>query len=337
VLSVVVVVGATACSSSPTFVSPAASVAASSTTVLSNVGSPSTVAVAPAPAPTASTGASTSASTLPAGTLCGRAGSAPTRYEHVLWIWMENHTAGAVLDSSDAPFERSIAQACGSTRSYRSVGSPSLPNYLGATSGSIHGVHDDGSPSVHPISGDNLFRQVRAGGGAARSYEEAMPRNCALDPAGRYAVKHNPQPYYTDSADRSACETDNVPLGTLQGGALVDDLGQGRLPTFSFITPDLCDDTHDCSVAIGDAWLRDWINVITASPTYRAGGTVVFVVWDEPTPMPLLVIAPTVPAATTATTPFDHYSLLRTTEDVLGLPALGAAAEATSMREAFKL
>jgi hypothetical protein len=150
-------------------------------------------------------------------------------------------------------------------------------------------------------------------------------------------VKHNPQPYYTDETDRSACQTDDVPLGSLQAGGLVDDLTHDRLPTFSFITPDLCDDTHDCSVAMGDAWLHDWVSLITASPTYRAGRTLVFVVWDEPTPMPLLVIAPTVPSATTASAGFDHYSLLHTTEDALGLPSLGAAADATSMGAAFNI
>jgi phospholipase C len=250
---------------------------------------------------------------------------------------MENHTAGAVLDSADAPFERSVAQACGSARNYQSVGSPSLPNYLGATSGSTHGVRDDGSPGSHPITGDNLFRQVRTAGRTSRSYEEGMPRDCAAEAAGRYAVKHNPQPYYVDAVDRTACQSDDVPLGSLQGGALVDDLANDRLPTFSFITPDLCDDTHDCSIATGDAWLRNWIGLITGSATYRAGRTLVFVVWDEPTPMPLLVIAPTVPAGTPASAPFDHYALLRTTEDVLGLPPLGSAATAATMRDAFNL
>jgi hypothetical protein len=248
---------------------------------------------------------------------------------------MENHTAGAVLDSPDAPFEQALAATCGSTRGYRSVGSPSLPNYLGATSGSTHGVHDDGSPGVHPVAGDNLFRQVRVAGGTARSYEEAMPRNCVPEPAGRYAVKHNPQAYYADRADRVACQTDDVPLGALTSGAFVDDLSGDRLPTFSFITPDLCNDTHDCSVAVGDAWLHDWIGLITSSAPYRAGRTLVFVVWDEPTPMPLLVLGPTVPGATEAAAPFDHYSLLRTTEDVLGLPPLAGAADAMSMRAAF--
>jgi len=251
---------------------------------------------------------------------------------------MENHTASSVLASDEAPFERSLATACGSADHYHSVGSPSLPNYLAAVTGSTHGVHDDGSPGSHPITGDNLFRQVTAAGGTARSYEEAMPDNCHVTGAGRYAVKHNPQAYLVDAADRAACERDDVPLGTLAGGALVDDLGADRLPRFSFVTPDLCNDTHDCAVSVGDAWLRDWVGLIVSSATYAAGRTAVFVVWDEPTPMPLLVIAPTTPAGATSTVPFDHYSLLRTTEEMLGLPVgLGQAAGAVTMRDAYGL
>jgi len=251
---------------------------------------------------------------------------------------MENHTSDAVLSSSAAPFEQEIARQCGSATRYRAVGSPSLPNYLAAISGSTQGVHDDAAPASHPVAGDNLFRQVTAAGGTARSYEEAMPDNCHLTGAGRYAVKHNPQAYLVGAADRAACEHDDVPLGTLAGGALVDDLGAGRLPTFSFVTPDLCNDTHDCAVSVGDAWLRDWVGLIVSSATYAAGRTAVFVVWDEPTPMPLLVIAPTTPAGATSTVPFDHYSLLRTTEEMLGLPVgLGQAAGAVAMRDAYGL
>jgi phosphatidylinositol-3-phosphatase len=277
------------------------------------------------------------AATAPSGP-CGGDASAPKHYDHVVWIWMENHTAGAVFGSEAATFERDLASRCGSGTSYRAVGSPSLPNYLAATSGSTHGIHDDGSPAAHPIAGDNLFRQVRNSGGTARSYEEAMPRNCELHGGGRYAVKHNPQAYYADPPDRDACQRDNVPLGSLTAGALVDDLAHDRLPTFSFITPDLCNDTHDCSVEIGDRWLEAWLGLLVGSATYGAGRTAIFVAWDEPTPMPLLVISPTVPSGTSSSAPFDHYSLLHTTEELLGLsPYLGQAAAATSMRDEFGL
>ena len=74
------------------------------------------------------------------------------------------------------------------------------------------------------------------------------------------------------------------------------------------------------------------------SATYQSGTTAVFIVWDEPTPMPVIVISPTTPSGTSSTVGFDHYSLLRTTEELLGLSsALGQAAEAASMRGEFRL
>jgi phospholipase C len=251
---------------------------------------------------------------------------------------MENHSASAVLGPRAAtPFEKDLTVRCGSGTNYHAVGSPSLPNYLGATSGSIQGVHDDARPSTHPIDSDNLFRQVRAAQQSARSYEEAMTQNCQPRAAGRYAVKHNPQGYYVGGDDPAACQRDDVPLGSLTAGALVNDLDRGQLPAFSFITPDLCNDTHDCGVDVGDAWLRQWVGLLLNSSVYTAGRTALFVVWDEPTPMPVLVVSPTTPSGTSSTAPFDHYSLLHTTEELLGLPYLGQAATATSMRPAFGL
>jgi phospholipase C len=250
---------------------------------------------------------------------------------------MENHTAGAVFGRDDAPVENRLKDQCGSSATYESVGAPSLPNYLGATSGKTHGIADDSAPAAHPLTADNLFRQVRAAGFASRSYQEAMIEPCQLTSGGRYAVKHNPAAYYVGEQDRDACVRDNIPLGDPGSGPLADDLARDTLPAFTFVTPDLCNDTHDCPVAAGDRWLGQWLPAILDSSAYRAGRTVVFIVWDEPTPMPLLVIGPTVPRGSATTEPFNHYSLLRTTEELLGLPLIGNAATASSMRAAFGL
>jgi phospholipase C len=256
----------------------------------------------------------------------------------VIWIWMENHQSDQVIGEPQAPFESALARECGTAAHYSAVGSPSLPNYLAATSGSTQGVHDDGSPSKHRVEADNLFRQVRASGGTARTYAEAMPAPCALQSTGRYAVKHNPAAYYVGDDDRHACTTDDVPLGTLETGPLVQDLAAGTLPTFAFVVPDLCHDTHDCSVADGDRWLAAWIGKLVADPTYREGSTALFVVWDEPTPMPFLAIAPAIHQAATVSEPVDHYSLLRTTEELLGIDTyLGAASRASSVRSTLGL
>ena len=170
---------------------------------------------------------------------CGATTSSPTSYDHVIWIWMENHTASQVIGSGDAPYTTMLANRCATAAHYASVGSPSLPNYIGATSGDNQGIGDDDGPSSHPLVVNNLFRQVRASGKTERSYEESMLANCQLDSGGEYAVKHKPASYYADAQDRAACQHDDVPLGTLATGALRHDLDTSTLPSFSFVTPNL--------------------------------------------------------------------------------------------------
>ncbi len=307
--------------SPPTTAAPAADPQA--TTIPSATGP-----AAPASPPT------TVGSTAP----CGQAAAPPATYDHVIWIWMENHRSNQVIGSKDAPYETSLARRCGTASRYASVGAPSLPNYIGATSGVTHGISDDADPASHPLDVDNVFRQVRARGRTERSYEEAMPSPCRGSGGGRYAVKHNPAAYYTGPGDRAACLADDVALGTPAAGALHDDLARGSLPAFVFVTPDLCNDTHDCPVSTGDRWLAGWMPAILGSDAYRSGRTAVFVIWDEPTPMPNVVIGPSVVPGTVAPQAYDHYSLLRTTEELLGLsPFLGQAATAASMRPGFHL
>jgi phospholipase C len=124
-----------------------------------------------------------------------------------------------------------------------------------------------------------------------------------------------------------------VPLGD----AFARDIAAGTLPMFSFVTPDLCDDTHDCGIGTGDAWLAEWLSQLLNGPQYRDGRTAVFVVWDEPTPMAELVIAPSVVPGTVVSARTDHYALLRTTEELLGLPFLGRATGAVDLRPLYHL
>jgi hypothetical protein len=267
---------------------------------------------------------------------CGRPGPAPQSYDHVIWIWMENKNLSAVLDSTNAPFMSGLAESCGTALQYVDHGvRPSLPNYIAATSGDIQGVHDDAFPSEHPLNVDNIFRQVRRVGKTAKSYEEAMPSNCALRSTSRYAVKHNPAAYYVSDEDRSACEHDDVAFDQF-----LPDLAVG-LPNFSLITPDICNDMHDCPVATGDQWLQTVVPAITSSSTYRDGGTAVFIVFDESQGderMPFIAIAPPIVPGTRAEAEIDHYSLLAFTEDAFGITTrLGKAADASSLADAFGL
>jgi phospholipase C len=246
---------------------------------------------------------------------------------------MENHSYSAVIGNSAAPYENALASECGLATDYQGVTHPSLPNYLAATGGSTFGVSDDASPDAHPIGASSIFQQVSKAGETWRSYEESMPGNCALQSSGEYAVKHNPAAYFT--AIRADCGRRDVPLSQLQA-----DTAAGALPNFAFVTPNLCDDTHDCNVATGDAWLAHWVPRLLSGADYRRGDTALVITWDEGSSdqhIPTIVIAPSVAKGTRAGERFDHYSLLRTTEELIGLPLLGSAGQAPSMRAAFGL
>jgi phosphatidylinositol-3-phosphatase len=263
------------------------------------------------------------------GSPCGTAARPPRTYHHVIWVVMENHAYQQIIGSSSAPYLNRLAARCGSATRFSAEAHPSLPNYVAMTSGSSQGIGDDAGPSSHPLKAASIFSALGRGGW--RALQESMPSSCALRDSGAYAVKHNPAAYYTNV--RGACRARDVPLGTTPNLSA----------RFTFVTPNLCHDMHDCSVSAGDAWLKRFLPKVFAGREYRAGGTAVFVTWDEDDQssgnhIATLVIAPSVKKGAASGSPFDHYSMLRTTEELLGLrTSLGRAASAASMRGAFNL
>jgi len=261
----------------------------------------------------------------------------PRRYAHVVWIWFENHSASQVIGSSKAPYLNAIARTCGQATRYTAISHPSLPNYIAATSGGTQGINDDAGPSRNATNAASIYQVARSW----KAYAESMPRPCMKKNGGRYAVRHDPSAYYLRLRG-VLCQRD-VPLGTTGSGALASDLRRSRLPRFSFITPDLCNDMHDCSVGTGDAWLRRWLPVLLGSRSYRAGRTAIFITWDEGeggggNRVATIAVAPSVRRGARTGAALSHYSLLRTTESMLGLrPLLGAAAHARSMRSLLHL
>jgi Phosphoesterase family len=274
---------------------------------------------------------------------CGTVGS--TTYDHVIWILMENKSYGSVIGSGSAPYETDLAQRCATAAHWKDAGSnyDSLPNYIALTTGIPTGDSrldpfrcDCAPASSVNVTVDNLFRQVRTAGLTEKSYAEGMSRNCS-NKGTTYAPKHNPALYMWGGHDRQACRADDLPMGSISSGPFIDDLQAGTLPNFSFIAPNLCHDTHDCGVATGDVYLRTLMDNILANSLYRQGHTAVVVVWDEDTPVPNIVVSPSVHPGTVVESTLSHYSLLRATEDIFGLPRLLSAADAPDLRAATGL
>jgi phospholipase C len=287
----------------------------------------------------------TTAPALAAGP-CGTTTTAPT-YKHVIWIWFENHSSSSIIGSSQAPYFNTVANECGLATNYHNLSHPSLPNYVGATSGlavsSLTPFDGDCNPTGScTTTSASIFSQ----GETWKAYEESMPSNCDKSNSGEYAVRHNPPPYFTSL---TGCSTKDVPYSQL-----ATDLAGNALPAFSFITPNLIDDMHDGTVAQGNTWLSNNLPKILSSPEYTSGTTAVFITFDEGSggttgencatnttdnscKIPTIVVSPSTKAGTKSGTLFNHYSLLATAEQLLGLPALRQAASATTMTAAFNL
>jgi phospholipase C len=252
---------------------------------------------------------------------------------------MENKYYSQIIGSSSAPYLNQLAKDCGLATNYFALDHPSLPNYIAMTSGDTWGITDDADPSADAVSVPSIYSQVKARGKQWRDYEEDAPGNCPSSDSYPYVVHHDPAPYYTSIA--SDCNNWDVPMGTTGGGAFLDDLNANTLPAFAFVTPNMCNDMHDCSIATGDGWLKSWVPMILDSPGYKAGRTALFITFDEDNGsfgnhVETLVVTPSTPAGARSSTYFDHYSLLKTTEQMLGITTfLGNAASATSMRSAF--
>jgi acid phosphatase len=277
---------------------------------------------------------------------CGTLRTSAVHYRHVIWIVMENQSYSTIIGNSSARYINGLAKSCGLATNYHNVSHPSLPNYIAMTSGlGLSGIgqftSDCDPSSTCSTSAPSIFGQTASW----KAYEESMPSSCLRSGSGEYAVRHNPPPYFTKLA---GCATSDVPYARLAG-----DLAHNRLPAFSFITPNLINDMHDGTVAQGDAWLKANVPTILTSGEFKAGTVVLFITWDEGEGgtsndcatntadvgchVATLVVSPSTRPGTKSAKLFSHYSLLRSTELLLGRPLLGHARTAAGMLSAFGL
>jgi phosphatidylinositol-3-phosphatase len=259
--------------------------------------------------------------------------SAATSRPHVVTIVMENREASAVLGSPDAPYINRLARRYAVAEASYGVAHPSLPNYLALTSGSTHGIASDCTDCQ--VRARNIVDQLEHAHVSWKAYMEGLPRPCFKGAgSGVYAKKHDPFIYYADVAGNARRCGKVVALTRLTA-----DLRAGALPRYAFIAPGLCNDGHDCDTATADRFLSGLVPKLL--PALGPRGFLV-VTWDEGTTgqdccggaaggrIATIVAGPRARRGARMHTPVDHYGVLRTVEDALGLPHLGGAADPRS-------
>jgi phospholipase C len=248
-----------------------------------------------------------------------RASAPVPELQHAIVVVLENKSRSDVLGNRSAPAFNAFARGGAELFGYRGVTHPSLPNYLALVSGSTHGITSDCTSCT--VAGRSLADTLEAKGLTWKAYAEGLPRSGWTGPyRGRYAKKHVPFLYFRRVLASPARLKRVVPLAQLWR-----DRAAGALPSFSLVVPDLCHDMHDCSVAVGDRWLKRFL-----PPLLKLDDTVVFVVFDESDGrdpgVPALALGMRVRPGARSGQVTSHYGLLRTIEDGFGLPRLGRSA-----------
>jgi len=160
-----------------------------------------------------------------------------------------------------------------------------------------------------------------------RSYQESMARNCHRTTSGPSPAKHDPARTYTNVN----CAADDVPLPA----------NPSFDRKFTFVTPNLCNSAHSCSLQTASDFLAAFSPKVLGSPQYKAGELLYVVTFDEDEGSEGNHVYTTLvherARARNVTTRYDFCSLLATTEDLLGVGRTGCAVTAASMKSAFGL
>jgi len=242
---------------------------------------------------------------------------------HVLMVLMENTSYEQIVGNSQMPFVNAQVAANGSV-STTDLSHPSLPNYLGLTSGSIWNNPPDTTPQDMTYAGPQFTDELASAGIAWKAYMQDMPVACDLTDQfgpGGYDVNHDPFMYYdTVRTNPSQCNR-VVPYPQL-----TTDLNSGTAPPFLWVSPNLTNDMHDGTPAQGDAFLQGLVTQVKASTWWTAGSRIV-ITWDEGASTEQVLTLVIGSAHGTAANGGTEYGTLRGLEEAYGVGLLGHAAD----------
>jgi acid phosphatase len=245
----------------------------------------------------------------------------------VFVVVLENEDANVALQQ---PFLASLAASGALLRNYHAVSHPSQPNYIAMVAGDAYGIDYD-TPVTIDVA--HLGDLLDAHGLSWKVYAEDYPGGCFLgssftdsDP-GAYLRRHVP---FLDFAD---VQSDPARCNRIAAGRQFDaDLKSGALPQFAMYIPDSIHDGHDTGVAVADTWLSTRFGTLVTDPAFM-DGTLFVVVFDEGTTNgPNIVYCSMngagIRSGAISDSWYDHYSLLRTFEQILHCGSLHRQDEA---------
>ena len=245
------------------------------------------------------------------------AGGARPSFKKVVIVVFENT---GETDALAQPFFARLAKEGARLSEYYAVDHPSQPNYIAMVAGDTLGVSSDRTVTLEQSS---LADLLEAANKSWKIYAEDYPGRCFLRAtSGKYARKHAPFLSFKSIQDDAArCAR------VVNASEFAADARSGRLPDYSLYIPNLDNDGHDTGVEYADRWFGANFGPLLDEPAF-ARGTLLVATFDEDdggdaNHVLTILHGDSVAAGVVSANRYDHYSLLRTVEDGLGLKTLG--------------
>ena len=291
-------------------------------------------------AATAADSPTTTITSITQATTTTAANASQAKHPHIFVIVMENLGYSAAMAT---PQLIQLAHRWAYATNYFATIHPSLPNYLSMIGGSTFGISSDCTGCF--VNAPNLPTELSQNGIPWAAYMESIPNDCYLSPYapdGMYAGKHDPFIYFDNIRSNLTLCSDIKPLSHLTSQFANS---SANLPNFIWITPNLCNDGHNCSAAAAGVWLNKMVNQIVSLPAWKQNGAL-YVTWDEGNGgdhrgltydgsiastgggghILTLVIEPGLSKGQVISQHRDHYSLLKTIEINFGVPQINQSA-----------
>ncbi len=279
--------------------------------------------------------------------------------DHVVFVMFENHSYDQVIGNSAAPYINSLISdpsAALFTQSYAFT-HPSQPNYIMLFSGSDQGVTDDNVPQDLPFTSPNLGAALLQAGYTFAGYSESLPSpGFAGKSFGDYARKHCPWVNWQGAEFNGIPSELNLPLTYFPAD-------YDSLPTVCFVIPNQINDMHSgkepARIMRGDTWLKTHLSryiqwaksknsllIITFDEGHVEKQSILDrvigflsgendAVEKEGNHILTLFIGEMVKHGR-YDQPIDHYHILRTIEEMYGLPYIGRSADSSPINNIWK-
>jgi hypothetical protein len=242
----------------------------------------------------------------------------------------ENRDSNQVYGSSDAPYiNNTLMMNYDYASDYVNDVHPSEPNYVWIEAGNNNcgdrtfKTDNDPTASNSTATHDHIVNYLGRVGKTWKSYQENLTSPCGINSSGMYAAKHNPFVFFQDVVGNYSSPT--CPNIVDYSNFATDIAPGGTLADFIEITPNLCDDGHDCANPSVEMFLlRSEIQSLIGYVTTPANHAILVIDWDESESTnihPMLLIAPpsTLSGGHSIGTQVDHSSFVRSMQMIFGV------------------